>query len=435
MADDEAREFRLDDPEADQLMVSTPETWRYLPKLLYYPVRGYAMPVVLMLGLGLWFAGYAGPFGMPLSGVLFGLLGYYSMNVVQRTALGYAIPPPLGSEALFQGERLRLMALIAYLGGSALLVYWANRNDHPDLAVLIGCAAVYFLPAFLANLVLQQTLDGAINPINLLQFVYYTGIPYLVACLALAGVGYLMVLLSGHVAESLMSVALVYGLIFVCHMVGYVAYHQHEKLGIAVNVARPTAESRGLEEQQARLGALLTQMDKLLDAHDAAAARDLMLREDTAGLINLRSYHEELFEALRMRHQDALSLVQAERLINLLVKAKRFPRAVDIWESCLDFAKGFVPAPPSLAGPLAEQALKEKRLKLFARMDAAVQARQTQGEEWVCLQFLKAQALVEQKQDAAALALLTPLVGRGTHPWAPRIQALHRALQGMQQKT
>jgi hypothetical protein len=434
MSEDRTRGFRLDDPEADQLMVSTPETWRYLPKLLSYPLRGYAMPVVLMLGLGLWFAGYAGPFGMPLSGVLLGLLGYYSMNVVQRTALGHAISPPLGSESLFQGERIRLMALIAYIAGTALGVFWANRNGHPGLGAFIGCAGVYFLPAFLANLVLQQTLDGAINPINLLRFVYYTGIPYLVACLALAGVGYLMVLLSGHVGEALMSVLLVYGLVFICHMVGYVAYHQHERLGIGVHVARPTAESRGLEEQQLRLQSLLKQMDKYLEAHDPHAARDAMLREETADLINLRSYHEDLFEALRMRHQDALSLVQAERLIYLLVKAKRFPRALDIWEQCLDFAKEFVPGPVSLVGPLAEQSLKEKRLKLFTRIDAAVQARRPVGEEWVCLQFLKAQALVEQKQDAAALALLTPLVAHGSHPWTPRIQALHKALQAMQKR-
>src|SRR5690348_11381100 len=91
MSDDEAREFRLDDPQADELMVSTPETWRYLPELLRYPLRGYAMPVVITLGLGLWLAGYAGPFGIPLNGVMMGLLGYYSMNVVQRTALGHEI--------------------------------------------------------------------------------------------------------------------------------------------------------------------------------------------------------------------------------------------------------------------------------------------------------------------------------------------------------
>jgi tetratricopeptide (TPR) repeat protein len=434
MSDDATREFRLDDPEADALMVSTPETWLYLPKLFYYPLRGFALPVVVTLGLGLWLAGYAGPFGMPLSGVMLGFLGYYSMNVVQRTALGHAIPPPLGSEALFQGERLRLLALIAYIGGSAACGILASRAGHPGYAALIGLTAVYFLPAFLANLVLQQTLGGAVNPINLLEFVFHTGAPYLVACLALAGVGYLVVLLSGHVGEAVLLIVLVYGLVFVCHMVGYVAYHRHEQLGIAVHVARPTAESRALEEQQERLAFVLKQVDKQLQAHDAAAARDLLLAESSAELINPRSFHEELFEALRQRHQDALSLVQAERLMNLLVKTKRFPRALDIWEQCLDFAKDFVPAPAGMVGLLAEQALKEKRLPLFARIDAAVQARRPAGEEAVCLRFLKAQGLVDQRQDATALALLTPLLASDTHPWAPRIQALHRALQGMRQK-
>ena len=434
MSEDEAREFRLDDPQADELMVSTPETWRYLPQLFHYPLRGYAMPVVVTLGLGLWLAGYAGPFGMPLSGVMLGFLGYYSMNVVQRTALGHAIPPPLGSEALFQGERLRLLALIAYIGGSAVAAVLASRAGHPGYALLLGLAAVYLLPAFLANLVLQPTLVGAINPMLLLQFVFHTGFPYLVACLALAGVGWMVVLLSGHVGEAALLVMLVYGLVFVCHMVGYVAYHQHEKLGIAVHVARPTAESRALEEQQQRLAFVLKQVDKHLEAHAAPAARDLLLAESGAGLINPRGFHEELFEALRQRHQDALSLVQAERLMQLLVKERRFPRALDIWEQCLDFAKDFVPAPAGMVGPLAEQALREKRLPLFARIDAAVQARRPAGEEAICLRFLKAQALVDQKQDAAALALLTPLLASGAHPWAPRIQALHRALQGMRQK-
>jgi hypothetical protein len=48
------------------------------------------------------------------------------------------------------------------------------------------------------------------------------------------------------------------------------------------------------------------------------------------------------------------------------------------------------------------------------------------------VQFLKAQALVAQKQDGAALALVTPLLGRTAHPWAQRIQALHKALSGLQ---
>jgi hypothetical protein len=85
-------------------------------------------------------------------------------------------------------------------------------------------------------------------------------------------------------------------------------------------------------------------------------------------------------------------------------------------------------------GLLAEQALQDKRMPLFVRLDTAVRARAPGSDAAVSLQFLKAQALVAQKQDAAGLALLTPLLARTSHPWAPRIQALHQALQGVQKK-
>ena len=127
--------------------------------------------------------------------------------------------------------------------------------------------------------------------------------------------------------------------------------------------------------------------------------------------------------------------MQGTRLIQFLVKEKRLPRALDILEQCLDVSKAYLPEPASLVGLLAEQALKDKRMPLFARLDTAVHARAPQGDQAVSLQFLKAQALVGQKQDSAAQALLAPLLARTSHPWAPRIQALHKALQGMQKKT
>ena len=103
-------------------------------------------------------------------------------------------------------------------------------------------------------------------------------------------------------------------------------------------------------------------------------------------------------------------------LLNMLAKERRYARALDIWSNAWTWIQEYVPEPGSLVGPLAEQALKDKRLKLFARLDNAVRARKPQGDEVVCMQFLKAQALVGQKQDEAALALLTPLVGRHSHP-------------------
>ncbi|HLW75147.1 MAG TPA: hypothetical protein VKT74_08775 [Gammaproteobacteria bacterium] len=431
MADSEARDVRLDDPEADQLMVSTPELLLYLPKLLWYPLRGYGLAVTVTFGIALWIIGYAGVWGIPAAGIIFGWMGYYFMDVVQRTAMGHAIPPPMGSEVMFQGDKLRLGMLVAYLGGVTLLALSARHAGAKGLSVAVICAGIYVLPAYLASLALQPEVYMALNPLTLIKFLWHTGFAYFLAALLLAAVGFAGIGLAGHLSAITSDLLLVYGLIFVCHMVGYVAYHRQNELGIAVAVEKPTEESQSAVEQAQRLGALLAAVDKHLEANEPGLARDAMLRVDGADLANPRSFHEELFEALRLRYQDALSLVQAARLIRLLAQEKRYSRALDICEQCLDLSRDFLPEPAALAVPLAEQAFRDKRLKLFTRIADGVQVRHPGSDEAVSIQFLKAQALATGKQDAAALALVTPLLQRPAHPWAPRIQALHKALSGM----
>ncbi|HEY1773616.1 MAG TPA: hypothetical protein VGH91_10545 [Gammaproteobacteria bacterium] len=432
---DEARDVRLDDPEADHLMVSTPELLLYLPRLLAYPVRGYGLFVTVTFGIFLWIIGYAGVWGIPASGILLGWISYYFMDVVQRTATGHAIPPPMGSEVMFQGDKLRLGMLVGYIGAVVLLTLSARSAGHPGLAALAVCVGIYVLPAFVASLALQPDLLSILNPLVLLKFLWHTGFAYLMASLMLAAVGFAGFALAGHVSALSSDILLIYGLIFVSHMVGYVAYHKQDELGIAVTVERPTEEGLAEQNQAMRVAELLAEVDRHLQAGMPKTARDVLLSDDGEEQPNPRAFHEELFEGLRLRHQDALSLVQGTRLIQFLVKERRLPRALDILEQCLDVSKAYLPEPASLAGLLAEQALKDKRMPLFARLDAAVRARAPQGDEAVSLQFLKAQALVGQKQDAAGLSLLTPLLARSGHPWAPRIQALHQALQGMQKKT
>jgi hypothetical protein len=432
---DHARDLRLDDPEADQLMVETPELWRYLPQLLAYPVRGYGLMVTLCFGGALWVIGYAGVWGIPAAGIIFGWMSYYFMDVVQRSATGHAIPPPMGSEVMFQGDKLRLAMLVGYLGAFTLLVLSANHSDQNGLGVFLFALGVYCLPAFLASLALQPDLISVLNPWLMLKFMWHTGIAYIFSALVLAVVGFLGIALAGRVSAISSDVLLVYGVIFVCHMVGYVAYHHAEELDIAVQVEKPTDITRAEAAQAIRVAEVMAQIDRHLQAHETKTARDALLSDDGSEQANPRAFHEELFEALRLRHEDALSLAQAQRLIRLLLQQKRLPRALDICEQCLDLDKGFLPEPGTMVAVLADQALKDKRLKLFAALDAAVQARAPQGDEAVSMQFLKAQALVDQKQDGAALVLLTPLQSRSTHPWAPRIQALYKALQGTQKKT
>lgn len=435
MAEDDARDLRLDDPEADQLMAATPSLLAYLPQLVRYPLRGYATGVTLVIGVAFWILGYSGIFGIAASGVMFGWMGFYLMKVVEETALGHAIPPPLGIDALYQTDQVRLLVIVVYVFAVVTLTAGAARDGKTAEALLLCIAGIYLLPALVASLALQPTVLSALNPWSLLRFMYYTGWPYPLACLLLAGMGVAAVLLSGRLVGAFSDIFMVYGLIFVCHLVGYVIYHRHEELGIAVVVQKPTDESRAREVQERRQRTLLAHIDARLEAKEPQAARDELLSENGADLVNPRLFHEELFEQLRLRHQDALSLVQGARLMEVLMREKRVHRALEIYEQCLDVSTDFVPQPLAFTVPLAEQALHDQRLALFDRIAAGVLARHPDSDEAVAMRFLQARLLAEQKQDAAALALVEPLLARQNHPWRARIVALHTALVGLQKKT
>ena len=434
MAEDEHRDVRLNDPEADQLMVSTEAVWGYLPHLLRYPLRGYALNIVVMMGAWIWLCGFAGVFGIPAASILFGWMGHYFMGVVSQTANGHAIPPPLGTEVLFQGDKLRLTFLVMYITAVLSFTVTLSHGGHTNLALLVFALGVFLLPAFIACLALEPTAIHALNPLTLLTFVLHTGVPYVLACLLMAVVGFLAVVLAGHVSGIFTGMLTIYLLMFACHLVGFIAYHHHEDLNLAVSVAKPTEESRAQEAQTVRLQALLAEVDKQLDAKQPHAARDVLLKESGADLFNPRLFHEDLFESMRARHQDALSLIQGARLIQVLVREKRVPRALDICEQCLDLSAQFTPDPLALASPLLEEAVRAQRLRLFEKLAAAVLARSPDGDEAVTVQFLKARQLAEQKQDDAARALLAPLLARESHPLRQRIVSLHTALSSLQKK-
>lgn len=431
MTEFDAGDVRLEHPEADRLMVSTPQLWRYLPQLLYYPVRGYGLGIVLVMGFLAWLAGYAGPFGIALTAVLSGWLGHYCMLVVSQTANGHAVPPPLGTEVLFQGDKLRFGLLICYLGTLSLLLLPLLRPEHPAWGMAAFLAGIYLFPAFLASLALQGDLLAAINPFTWVRFAWQMGLPYLLASLVLAGVGFLMVFLSGHAGEVVGTLLTLYTLIFVCHLIGYVAYHRQDEIGLAVAVQRPTPELEAALAQAAHFKEVMATVDRHLDAHEPRTALAALMADDGMELPNPRGYHEDLFEALRQRHQDELSLQQGSRLIRLLVQQKHLSRALDICELCLDVSRHYVTQPASLMPQLAEQAWRDKRLPLFARIADQVLAALPGSDEAVSVQFLKAQMLVQDKKDAAALALLTPLLGRTAHPLHGRIAALHQALASL----
>lgn len=426
---EEARDVRLEDPEADARMVAAASLWQYLPTILMYPLRGYALGVVVVIGFLLWLFNLAGIFAIAMAPIVLGWLTVYLMMIVEDTALGHAIAPPFGTELLGHSDYGRLLLVGGFWFGVIALGIWLERGGvaHGTHFAMLGGMLVF--PAFLVGLALEVNTLSVLNPLRLLRFMYLTGGGYLFAVGVLSIAYIALAMLSNAVASFLAYMIFIYFLVMCAHLMGFIAYHRHERLGIEVVVARPTEERASLELQRRTLDDVLKRACALNDAGDWDAARHLLSKEQP-DVVDSRLYHEELYEALRLRRQKELSLVEGKQLVRCLVAQKRLDRALGICEQCLDVNRRFEPEPLADCLALAEAALNARRFALFEKFIGDIPARHPQTPEAAGLQFLHARWLAEfRKQDIAALALLKPLLADAAHPWQARIRALHQALE------
>ncbi|HET7922961.1 MAG TPA: hypothetical protein VFM15_09430 [Gammaproteobacteria bacterium] len=426
-----ARDVRLHDPEADARMVATASLWHYFPSILSYPLRGYAVGVVIVIGFMFWLFDLAGIFSIAMAPIVLSWLTVYLFMIVEDTAQGHAVAPPLGTEVLGHGGYGRMVLVIAFWGLCAWLGVALEHRGIAQGMHLVMLAGMLIFPAFLVCMALEDSLLEALNPWRWLRFMYLTGGVYLLAA-SLLGIAYVaLATLSGAVSSLLAHMIVVYFLVMSAHMLGFITYHRHERLGLDVSVARPTEERARMAEQQRVLERVLNRACTLNEAGDWDAACALLRREQD-DLCDPRLYHEELYEGLRLRRQRELALIEAKQLVRWLVAQKRLGRALDICVECLDVNRRFELEPLGNYVVLAEAAFDARRWDLFEKFINDVPLRHPGTPQAASLQFLQARRLAEfEKRDAEALALLKPLLADAEHPWAARIRALHQALSGL----
>lgn len=420
------------DPVADARMARSRGVADYALPLLAYPLRGHCPPVIAMLALFINLALMSSgtlPLGLPDAGLpllcitLIWTL-FYLLDVIRQTARGHALPPPLSGEALYLAAGLRPLALPLMVG----LGWLALREPHPPLALALLAFAAFVLPAYLFILATEDVLLYALDPARWLRLIASFGLHYLLPCAALAGSVALLRLAGGWIDGFLLAALCGYLLFGVAHLVGYLGFRRHAELGLAVAVKHPDLEAR--EQQRAqRQKALLDDIDTALrDGDETAAAR----RIETAPAD--REALEALFWSLQKRGLSRLLPVAGRRLIGLLLAGQRGARALEIAETCLNLDPHFQPGRIEDLEALARQAMATGYPKLLERL---LRHRGDGGHDprWAGVQFLLAQHLAEQgKDDAAALALVEPLLRHRDHPQAARFAALAAALRRMQKR-
>lgn len=413
------------DHAADRRMADTPSLRAYLPRILHYPLSGHALPALIMFTVFLWI-GLQSIMGIALLAIVSPWVFHYAEAVIERTAQGQATPPQFGGDMIFLGGLAALRPLL----GIALILgawYWARESGpwHAAGALAVGA---FLFPAFMLLLTVQNSVAAALNPVQLLQVIVGAGLAYPAVCLLLALAAAGVVLLASGAGLAMTLFVLIYTWLMVCHLLGYVAYHRAEKLGLAVKPHLAADERIKQEQQQTRLTALLAKIDRALAENNPQAAGAALFAEP-GGPANVLLFHEELFQQMERRRHAGLLHAQGQRLITLLLLHKRAAQALDAAETCFDAHPDFAPAAPEQAVLLAEQALQAKRLGLFERLERGSATRYAGQPAAVSMAFLKAKYWYEHRRDETqARETLKPLLAHTGHPQHRQIAAYARAL-------
>lgn len=401
-------------------MVGSRSLLNYLPRALIYPLREHAPPAILLMTLMLGF-GSASLAALPLLIVGTLILSHYAIRVIEQTSLGHALPPALGADALMLADRFTWSAMFA----PAVLLSLHFRGA--DLAV---AALAFVLPAHWLALGTTRSLWTSLNPLRWAQIILVTGPAYLGLCLLAGGAVWAGRWLSAEWSSLLLIAIWLYLLLLGAHLLGYLAYQQHERLGIGVQVERPDVQrARETEREQGRRVAdLVADLGALHRAGDPAGAVR-RLSEAVPGTADAHRFHEALYERLKLTAMRGLALTQAARLITLLLDRRLLDRALQIVENALDRDPQFRLESVLQYPPLAERALQSRQYALLARLIESAEGGFSADPGLRLLDLVRVRERFDHHRDeAGAQRLLDALGPLEQHPQSTALRAYAQAL-------
>jgi hypothetical protein len=414
------------DAAADRRMADTGSLLAYLPRIVLYPLRGHALGALLLFTVCLWF-GLQSVMGIALLAIAAPWVFHYAEAVIDQTANGQATPPRFGGDMIFLGSQwsaFRPLVGVTVIAGGWLLV--RDYGAGAQLAVLVAGAVLF--PAFMLVLTVRNSIVAALNPLLLLATMAGVGRVYLAICAILSAAAATIVYTANQALQFGLLFVAIYLLLMTFHLLGYVAFHRAEQIGLHETGGATTDFSRRMEEQAARLAVVLRNVDAALGAGNLdGAAR--ALSADPGGPADVRLFHEELFEQMQRRRKVELIHLQGQRLITRLLWEKRAERALDAVETCFDAHRDFTPEHSAQAVTLAAAALKARRLGLFERLTHDAATRHAGTPTAASLLFLTAQYHCDVRRDEArAKEILKPLLAQTAHPQHRQFAAYAKAL-------
>lgn len=343
--------------------------WRRLPKFFTYPLQVGSM---MRMG-GSAAVGGIVLFMLPMLGLLFIVLLFlaflkYAFVVMERTANGrFDEPHGMGDEKGELSQVFRMIGLLVILGIFVGLLGGLLGQVGEGLGwVLINILP----PAGIMIIATNHSLLSALNPARVIDYIRTIGSPYLALCFLLLSLtsssAWMQHFLAKHM-DSWMVVPLIffvqfYFILIMYHMMGYVIYQYHDKLGLHAEVSFDKAEAQ-LSPNKPAADPIMAQLAALMaEGKEQEAAS--MLREELRTKWERNDLHDRYQKLLVALGRTEPALQHARDFIGKLVMEKRMFQALDLCEWGLKTEPAFELGNPDHVYELAQAAQVGNRHKL-----------------------------------------------------------------------
>jgi len=403
--------------------------WMRIPRFFAFPANLGALLYITILAIVSTVTLSQSLLGMLMQLAVFAVFLRYAYAVLSHTALGHLTPPPIGFDMVNEGLELpfKQLAVFLFLGLVSNLLY---SQVGAWVAWIYWFGMTLCIPATAMVIAINNSFWRAVNPVALLGIVRCIGWPYLILCVFLyilwGGSGVVMSMvgsrISFEIAFFVYSLASMYFLLVMFHMMGYVIYQYHEQLGFAVEV--PIEEHGAANGASAKPGNPAVREADILVKEGKTEEAVTRLKEWTARQPADLEAREKLHALARLTRNTALVVEQAPGLITALLAANKRKAAADVFLDAATVQPGFQPVQAADFHPLATQLETMRRFPAILGLLSGFAKRFPGHADIPSLYYLGARVLSEQfKQDKKAAAILAGLLEKyPRHELVPAIQ-------------
>lgn len=403
--------------------------WHRIPAVFGYGLQPGPLAVAalaaLIVGVGQLIIG---PFLIAI--LIWALILKYSFYALERSSEGECKPPSLGDGLSGDAHTpLKLLGiLIVYV---LILGKLASFGFGPYvLGMVLGAA---LLPASLVVLGVTNSFAQALNPLTLFGFVFRIGLPYLVLYifvqLLMSGqatlAGIILNALPLELAMPTTTALETYFSIVIFHLLGYVAYQYHEKLGGPAPETIRAAESAPDISRYRDFERFMAEGNK-----DAAIAE----LESVIALDPDDPQPYDKLHTLFMVEQRSDELAQhTDVYAGMLLESERELQAAAVVEKTMKLLPDYRPRRAPLYEPLIKALRRAGKPKLAVLLAKGFHKRCRDEALIPRVYLLTAQIFCEdlQRDDLAEKLLQFSLEHYPGHPLAGEIAEYRRTVEGM----